>query len=132
MHAAALQTKLSAAARFALTATLMALLVVAGWTPARALPTLDVAGLQFGAGQTEGFGLDRRDGAAGNWRVRAPGASQLAARPGPADQDLDSALPGPIFTAAFAPLPAGHTTSALPRTGRLPAARRARAPPATA
>jgi len=120
--------KLSAAVRFAATAFFAALLVLAGWSPARALPTLDLASQALAASPAES-GLGRGDHQAPNWRVRAPGATQLAARPGPASDLGTATLPGTPFS--FIP-PAGGA-GAFARTAcdaaHVPGAQRARAPP---
>lgn len=120
MFAHLVQARLGAAARIATTAFLALLLLVAGWTPARVLPTLQAAGAH--ASGT----LAHQDSSAVAWGSRA-----TAIEAGTPDGSLDASAPDPQRR-AFAGTTATATSRQPARAGaRLLARYRPRAPPTT-
>ncbi len=121
MFANLVQARLGAAARIATTAILALLLLVAGWTPTRVLPTLAAAG----AAQASGT-LTQQDASATAWGTRA-----TAIEAGTPDGSLDASTPAHQRLAITGTL--AQATSRRPaRAGvRLQASFRPRAPPTT-
>lgn len=121
MFAHLVQARLGAAARIATTAILALLLLVAGWTPARVLPTLAVAG----AAQATGT-LAHQDAATIAWGARA-----TAIEAGTPDGSLDATAPA-HQRQANAPCAAIETSQRPVSRGTRQASRhRPRAPPTT-